>query len=175
MPWSIRGREPASTRLVGAGTGSGGPERTIERRQGMRKDTEAGIDVRKDVLDAAARRDGTRVETARFDNDAAGHRTLVRWLTTRSRTVRVVLESTGTYSLDVALALHRARGIAVMVVNPRAVKHFAGALRQRSKTDLTAAAALPRVRRAHAVRGVTAARPGGPRTARDRPTHRGPR
>jgi hypothetical protein len=27
MPWSIRGCEPASTRLVGAGTGSGGPER----------------------------------------------------------------------------------------------------------------------------------------------------
>jgi transposase len=108
----------------------------------MRKDTEAGIDVSKDVLDVAARRDGTRLETARFDNDAAGHRTLVRWLTKRSRTVRVVLESTGTYSLDVALALHRAHGVAVMVANPRAVKQFTGALMQRSKTDMTAAAAL---------------------------------
>ena len=108
----------------------------------MRKETEAGIDVNKDVLDVAARRDGERLETARFDNDAGGHQQLVRWLTKRGGTVRVVLESTGTYSLDVALALHRARGIAVMVANPRAVKHFAGALLQRSKTDLTAAAAL---------------------------------
>jgi transposase len=42
----------------------------------------------------------------------------------------------------VALALHRTRGIAVMVANPRAIKQFTGALMQRSKTDLTAAVAL---------------------------------
>jgi hypothetical protein len=40
---------------------------------------------------------------------------LVGWPTKGGRTVRVVLESTGTYSLNVALALHRTRGIAVMV------------------------------------------------------------
>jgi transposase len=108
----------------------------------MRKETVAGIDVSKDVLDVAVRRDEQRLETARFDNDVGGHRKLVAWLTKRGCTARVVLESTGTYSLDVALALHRARGIAVMVANPRAVKQFAGALMQRSKTDLTAAAAL---------------------------------
>ena len=108
----------------------------------MRKRADAGIDVSKDVLDVAVRWDGERLETARFDNDAGGHRQLVAWLTKRGRTARVVLESTGTYSLDVALALHRARGIVVMVANPRAVKQFAGALMQRSKTDLTAAAAL---------------------------------
>jgi len=85
----------------------------------MTKGTEVGIDVSKDVLDVAVRRDGTRDETARFQNDAAGHRALVRWLTKRDRAARVVLESTGTYSLDVALALHGARGIAVMVANPR--------------------------------------------------------
>src|SRR5439155_11984247 len=108
----------------------------------MRKETEAGIDVSKDVIDVAVRRDRQRLETARFANDPAGHQALARWLTKRGRAVRVVLESTGTYSLDVALALHRVRGMAVMVANPRAVKQFAGALMQRSKTDLTAAAAL---------------------------------
>jgi transposase len=108
----------------------------------MGKRVEAGIDVSKDVLDVAMRRDGEHLETARFDNEAAGHRKLVGWLTKRGRTARVVLESTGTYSLDVALALQRARGIEVMVANPRAVKQFAGALMQRSKTDLTAAVAL---------------------------------
>jgi len=108
----------------------------------MRKVTEAGIDVSKDVLDVAARRDERRLETARFANDAAGHTKLIRWLTKGGRTVRVVLESTGTYSLDIALALHRARGVTVMVANPRAIKQFTGALMQRSKTDQTAAVAL---------------------------------
>lgn len=108
----------------------------------MRKMTEAGIDVSKAVLDVAVRRDVHRLETARFDNDAPGHKKLIRWLTKSGGTARVVLESTGTYSLDVALALQRTRGIAVMVANPRAIKQFTGALMQRSKTDLTAAVAL---------------------------------
>ena len=108
----------------------------------MRKMTDAGIVVSKDVLDVAVRRDERRLETARFANDAAGHTKLIRWLTKGGRTVRVVLESTGTYSLDVALALHRARAVTVMVANPRAIKQFTGALMQRSKTDLTAAVAL---------------------------------
>lgn len=103
---------------------------------------EAGIDVSKKVLDVAVRRDGEHLEIAQFDNHAAGHRKLIAWLTKGRRDARVVLESTGSYSLDVALALQRARGIEVMVANPRAVKQFAGALMQRSKTDGTAAVAL---------------------------------
>jgi transposase len=108
----------------------------------MGKTTDAGIDVSKAVLDVAVRRDGNRLETARFGNDAAGHKQLIGWLTKGGASARVVLESTGTYSLDVALALHRTPGIAVMVANPRAIKQFTGALMQRSKTDLTAAVAL---------------------------------
>jgi len=108
----------------------------------MRKKTDAGIDVSKDVLDVAVQRDGVRCEMARFANEASGHKKLVSWLTKGHRAVRVVLESTGTYSLDVALALHRARGVTVMVANPRAIKQFTGALMQRSKTDVTAAVAL---------------------------------
>src|SRR5258705_7033840 len=108
----------------------------------MRKMTDAGIDVSKAVLDVAVRRDERVLETARFDTDASGHKTLVRWLTKSRRPARVVLESTGTYSLDVAVALQRTRGIAVMVANPRAIKQFTGALMQRSKTGLTAAVAL---------------------------------
>ena len=49
----------------------------------MRKETEAGIDVSKDVLDVAVRRDRQRLETARFANDPAGHQALARWLTKR--------------------------------------------------------------------------------------------
>jgi transposase len=51
------------------------------------------------------------------------------------------LESTGLYGLDLALTLHQA-GVAVMVANPRAVRHFAQALLQRSKNDQLAAAVL---------------------------------
>lgn len=102
----------------------------------------AGIDVSKGVLDVAAHGEGEDVAPAQFTNDAAGHEKLIAWLTKRGRTARVVLEATGTYSLDIALALHRAARVEVMIVNPRAVKLFAGALMQRAKTDLTAAVAL---------------------------------
>jgi transposase len=97
--------------------------------------TVAGVDVSKECLDASVRREAGRIETAQFTNDADGHRKLCAWLTKRGRSARVVLESTGTYSLDVALALYRTRGIEVMVANPRVVKNFADALLQRSKTD----------------------------------------
>lgn len=108
----------------------------------MSQETLAGIDVSKRVLDVAAQKTKGELVTARFANDAAGHRKLVAWLTQRGRSARVVLEPTGAYSLEVALALHDAARIAVMVANPRAVKQFAGALRQRSKTDVLAAVAL---------------------------------
>lgn len=101
-----------------------------------------GIDVSQRWLDvecAAAR--GT-VSTARFANDAAGHRALGAWVTKRGTTARVVLEATGTYSLDVALSLHRAKRIAVMVAHPRSLKDCRGALLQRACTDASAASVL---------------------------------
>src|SRR5262249_55993658 len=58
------------------------------------------------------------------------------------RWARVVLEATGVYSLDLALALDAARRIEVMVVNPRAARKFAEACLQRSSTDATMAVAL---------------------------------
>lgn len=92
----------------------------------------AGVDVSKRWLDVAAS-DG---RARRFDNDAAGHRALTAWL---RRPARVVVEATGTYGLDLALALHADDRSEVMVVNPRLVKGFAQALAQalaqRSKTD----------------------------------------
>jgi hypothetical protein len=43
----------------------------------------------------------------------------VRWPTKRGWPARVLFQSTRVYSLDVTLALHAARGIVVMVANPR--------------------------------------------------------
>ena len=48
---------------------------------------------------------------------------------------QVCLEATGIYHFDLTVALHRAANIEVMVVNPKASKHFAEALMKRSKTD----------------------------------------
>jgi len=54
----------------------------------------------------------------------------------------VCLEATAVYHLEVALALHEARGVEVMVANPRATKDFARAQMQRSKTDRSDALSL---------------------------------
>jgi transposase len=94
----------------------------------------AGIDVSARTLVVELERAGTRLQRV-YANDAQGHRTLCRWLTKRGRTSRVCLEATGVYHLDAALALARAEGVEVMVVNPAAMRTFARALLQRGKTD----------------------------------------
>lgn len=76
-----------------------------------------------------------------FPNTAAGHRALLTWLRRSPIPLRVCLEPTGLYGLDLALRL-AAAGISLLVANPRAVRNFARALRQRSKTDHLDAAVL---------------------------------
>ncbi len=76
-----------------------------------------------------------------FANTPAGHRSLITWLRRRRVAMRVCLEATGLYGLDLALALHAA-AIPLMVANPRAVRNFARAMMQRSKTDQLDAAVL---------------------------------
>jgi transposase len=107
------------------------------------KQFHVGVDVSKGTLDVAARTaSGVEPRTAQFANTSTGHRQLITWLTKGGRSARVVLEATGVYSLDLALALDAAKCIEVMVVNPRAARKFADACLQRSSTDATMAAAL---------------------------------
>lgn len=95
----------------------------------------AGIDVSAQELVVAASRDGQLLARASFTNDPKGHKALIRHLRGKSRAqIRVCLEATGIYSLDVALALQRA-GAEVMIANPRAISDYAKALLHRSKTD----------------------------------------
>lgn len=69
-----------------------------------------------------------------FINRHDGFVELLRWL--RDHQVkRVVLEATGVYHLDLALYLHAAKGLELMVLNPKAAKHFAAACQTRTKTD----------------------------------------
>jgi len=96
-------------------------------------------------IDVAARKLVAVGETvalaAAYENTPAGRRALVAALRHSPRPVRVVLEATGIYFLDLACEL-AAAGIAVMVVNPKATHHFAEAILQRRKTDPVDAAML---------------------------------
>jgi transposase len=101
----------------------------------MSKLDTAGTEVSAKELLVALRRDGIVEPLATFPNTGEGHQTLLRYLRRKGRVVRVCLESTGLYGLDLALALSEQEGIEVMVANPRAVRHFATALMKRSKND----------------------------------------
>lgn len=102
----------------------------------------AGIDVSKDHLDACLERAGAQPRTGRFANDQDGHEKLLRWLCAEAQFVRVCLEASGLYSLDLALSLDAASTTEVMVANPRAVSRFRDALLERSKTDSSDAAVI---------------------------------
>jgi transposase len=95
-----------------------------------------GIDVSAKKLDAAWRGKTRQAERETFENTSLGHRDLIRLLKKRAgeKVIRVVIESTGVYGIDLALALDRA-AFEVMVANPRASANFAKATMQRSKTD----------------------------------------
>jgi transposase len=92
-----------------------------------------GIEVSSALLVVALRADGHE-ERREFPNTPQGHQAVLRFLERSARPVRVCMESTGLYGLDLARTLDQA-GVAVMVANPRAVRHFAQALLQRSKND----------------------------------------
>jgi len=97
----------------------------------------AGVDVSATTLEVAWRAEDGRLHRGTFANDDRGHRALIRELCRGKRFVRVALEATGIYGLDLALALEHAHGIEVMVANPRTIADFGKALLQRSKTDRT--------------------------------------
>lgn len=73
-------------------------------------------------------------------NTPAGHRRLVGLLRTHAP-VQIVCEATGGYEREVVLAL-QAAGLALCVLNPARVRHFARAQGQRGKTDRIDAAVL---------------------------------
>src|SRR5262245_8182356 len=89
-----------------------------------------GIDVAKDWLDVAWA--GQRT-VERFANDAAGVAALVLTLHDQAPQL-VVLEATGGYALAAVTAL-QAAGLAVAVVNPLQVRHFARSTGKLAKTD----------------------------------------
>lgn len=97
----------------------------------------AGIEVSAQQFLVALAADPSAQGVARreFANTPEGVESLRRWLVGPGRRVRVVMEATGLYGLDLALCLEREPSLEVMVANPRAAHHFAHALMKRSKNE----------------------------------------
>jgi transposase len=108
--------------------------------------TVMGIDVSAKTLDVACINKADRCHHSQFDQTLAGHKKLVRFAKKRGVS-HIVMEATGVYYLDVALALHTA-DLKVSVINPKAFHHFAKARLQTSKTDRIDAQILAQFARA---------------------------
>jgi transposase len=100
-----------------------------------------GIDVSAETLAVAVIELDQPLEQREFANSSSGHKALLAWLGKRKALVRVSLEATGIYSLDLALTLDASEGVEVAVLNPKRIHDFARSLR-RSKTDSADAAVL---------------------------------
>lgn len=93
----------------------------------------AGIDVGAEDLVLVIRKNGRPCEPQKFANTLADRTRLVKKLAKLPGIV-VCLEATGIYHFDLALALHDA-GVLLMVINPKASHNFAKVLMKNSKTD----------------------------------------
>lgn len=95
---------------------------------------QAGIDVANETFDIQ-KRCAEKIVHRAFNNTKSGHQQAIAWLQRGNKRVRVCLEATGIYHLQLALALDRAPGIELMVLNPKAARRFAEAQMVRGKTD----------------------------------------
>lgn len=90
-----------------------------------------GIDVSKQSLDLAT---DPATATRQFTNDAQGHAAIIEHLQSLGDIKLIVMEATGGYERNAALALLAAK-CNVVVVNPRQVRDFAKATGKLAKTD----------------------------------------
>lgn len=104
----------------------------------MKAITLIGIDVGSQELVTAVRPAPDRMKVIPYRNDRGGRARLlaeVRREAPPGALVRVGLEATGTYSLEVALLLGGTPGFEVSVINPKTIKAFLRAQGIRGKTD----------------------------------------
>lgn len=104
----------------------------------MKAITLIGIDVGSQELVTAVRPAPDRMKVIPYRNDRGGRARLVAEMRREAppgALVRVGLEATGTYSLEVALLLSGTPGFEVSVINPKTIKAFLRAQGIRGKTD----------------------------------------
>lgn len=94
-----------------------------------------GIDIAKLKFNACLIQPSGKLKHKVFPNHASGFAQLRQWLFQQGvERVHACLEATGTYGEALSLCLHQA-GHRVSVVNPAAIKAFAGSRLSRTKTD----------------------------------------
>ena len=98
----------------------------------------AGIDVSSTTFDVALE----GLDPVVFPNTAAGHKACADLLTKGRNNVRVVVEATSVYHLDLCVVLAKTPRVEVMVANPRQTYSFMQAQGRRAKTDRIDAQAL---------------------------------
>ncbi len=95
-----------------------------------------GIDVGSKELVVKVEKLGCEQEgVAVFQNSISGHKKLLKYISKGVNEAKVCVEATGIYHLELSLFLSANKKVEVMVVNPRAMKHFALAKMRRAKTD----------------------------------------
>jgi len=99
-----------------------------------------GIDVGAKALDVVVRQAGKNGKVERFEQSPKGHQALLRRIKAFQPTY-VVMEATGIYYLDLAVALYEAQ-LPVSIINPKSYKHFVALMLKQSKTDPLDAALL---------------------------------
>ncbi|HER34547.1 MAG TPA: IS110 family transposase [Halothiobacillaceae bacterium] len=92
-----------------------------------------GIDVAARSFDLTVRKDGKCRKAQTYEQTPQGHRQAIKRLRSL-QPARIVMEATGVYYLDLAMALHEA-ALPVCVINPRSFRHFADIKLSASKTD----------------------------------------
>jgi transposase len=129
--------DPAYARLVEEryAVGAEGKDRWTGMEIMMTKLNHAGIEVSaKKLMVSMVTPNEVYAENV-YSNTVRGRKALCKFLTRMGGITRAVLESTGVYSIDLAIMLHKYPGIEVMMVNPQASRNFSKALSNRCKND----------------------------------------
>lgn len=92
-----------------------------------------GLDIAAKTFEMVVRRDGKNARAVSFEQSAQGHAKVVKQLQALQPR-HVVMEASGIYYLDLAVALAQA-GLPVSVINPKSFRHFAALKLVGSKTD----------------------------------------
>lgn len=99
-----------------------------------------GIDVAAKTIDLVVRDDDKTSKSEQFSQTPDGHAAVVRKLQKLAPEL-IVMEATGIYYLDLAVALAKAN-LPVAVINPKSFHHFAALKLNGNKTDAVDAALL---------------------------------
>jgi transposase len=87
-----------------------------------------GIDVSSKELVVVVSVKGKARSAKTFENTASGHQAIIGMLSKLKGGPKVCIEATGIYHFDLAVALSRAEGIKIMVINPKVAHNFAKVL-----------------------------------------------